>query len=692
MDLDQTKRYLAWRSAFQMDKKAEVSGVSWVGNPDTASLFWLNDGANPDADNLTRNIALATSSYCFTAISYRWRTLSEPPLAILRKTEDGPEPVANHPLTDLMDTPSPDYDMGELMALTEAYRLITGAALWVKMRAGETGPTSRLVPFSGDQFRTESADGRIYGRFVVDTGTGKKTYLPEDVVHFREINPNSWRSNLSMLDVALGQLNVGHQITKTVKNFLKKAMFPGGVVSPHQDWNPNEDEFQQYTNRIKAFHAGPGNAGEPLVLLGGTTFSGTSLSLKDLLPDELLDRIEANVASVFGIPPVVLGWLVGLKNSPWSQMSEARRMTYEDTIEPRWVDIEKKATRQLLSPAELAAGMFIAFDTSEVRALQADDAQRATTAAMMRREWTLNERRTYTGQDPLEDERGEEIEGGSTPDLGFSSDMEGDGKGVAIYKTPRTPKALHWALFDLNCKAAESSWEREIYKALKAQQSEVLRLARKYLKEGKAVDPNQSDLFLTNVAQELDNSLPEFMAYVWPLVLSTSTSAVKKVASQLGLSFSILEEGLASYAERESAFLASVMTETTGKAVAAAVQKGLNAGETVNALTQRLEKLSAFDRTRARLTARTETTRAWNGAQRSSMSDYQAASGRQVFKTWINSGDDRVRDEHLDAPEGVANEHIPIDATFSNGLTEPGEPNCRCTLIYSIADPIGAGQ
>ena len=696
MDQDQSKRYRDWVTTFsprQQKAAGDASGVSWVG-PNTSRMTWLDFVAQPDADELTRSIALATSAYCFTAVSYRWRTISEPPLGVIRETADGPEVVGNHPLEVLLQEPSPDYDMGELQALTEGYRLLTGAALWVRMRASEGGPVVRFVPYSGDQFVTEAADGRIYGRFHVDTGHGRKTYLPEDVVHFREINPTSWRSNLSATDVALSQLNVAHQIARTVKNFMRNAMFPGGVVSPDASWNPDEDEFQQYTDRIKAWHAGPANAGDPLVLLGGTKFSGTSLRLKDLLPDELLDRIEATVASVYGIPPVVLGWLVGLRNSPWSQMSEARRMTYEDTIEPRWVDIEKSMTRQLLTPAERAAGMAIAFDTRNVRALQNDDAARAATAATMREEWTLNERRAYTGREPLEDERGEEIgTGGGGGGFGGVAGLD-DGKteslGIdftgAAPKFLNDPKGLHWLIFDANCKAAESSWEREILKALKAQKAGILKLAKRYLKDEKATDPKSAKTFVAKVEKLLEDTLPEFRAFVFPLVFSTAKAGVKQAAAQLGLSFSVLQEGLSGYAEREAALVTFQMNGTTVKDVFGAVQKGLDAGETVGALTQRLEKLPAFDRARAKLTARTETTRSWNGAQRETLSGYQAESGTKVFKTWINSADDRVRDEHLNTPAGVGEERVPIDDPFSNGETVPSEPNCRCTLIYDIED------
>lgn len=663
-----------------------TSGVSFVG-PDSARIVLLNQSAaDPDADELTRALAFATSAYCYRAVDYRALTLAEPPLGVYQETEDGFDALDGHPLEFLLDEPSPDYDMGELVALTEAYRLITGAALWVKQRPEGSSQVVRLVPFSGDEFTTETADGRMYGRFLISTASGRVILPAEDVVFFRELNPTSWREPVSKVDVALSALDLGHQVNRTVRRFMRNAIFPGGVLSPDKEWNPTPDEWEAWKNAVTTHHAGSGNAGRPLMLLGGTVFSSTALSLKDLLPAEVLDRIEATVAAVFGIPPVVLGWLVGLKNSPWSQMAEARRMTYEDTIEPRWRDMEKRLTRQLLPIEERAAYRQIRFDTSDVRALQDDDKARADTIAVLRDEWTVDERRAYTGKEPLGDERGDEIGGGGGGGGVGLFGAELSEEGPPALKIASDPKGLAWLRFDVGTKAAERTWEGAVYKELNRQRAEVLKLAEQHLTGGEGLDPNQADLFLSKVDQYLENvGKPGLLKTTHPLIFSTGEGAVRQVAAQVGLSFSVLEESLAGYAEREAVFLSGVMGDTTGRAVADAVQKGLDLGETVNEMSERLEGLPAFDRARARLTARTETTRAWNGSQRTTLSDYQKATGHQVFKTWLSSQDDRVRPEH----EELNGTQLPIDGVFSNGLTEPGEPNCRCTLIYALADAVG---
>lgn len=679
-----------WRAA--REEKAISGGVDFTG-PNWGRIVYLDGStADPQAEDLTLAIAYMTSAYAFTAMDYRASRVAEAPLEVVVENDDGEdEAITDHPLADLLTDPSPDFDMGELLYLTESYRLMAGSALWLK-QATPSGAIARLMPFSGDDFTTEAADGLIFGRYMIQTRSGRRDYMPDDVVHFREPNPTSWRHGTSRLEVALSRLNLGHQIDRTVLNFAKRAMFLGGVISPHPEWDPDQDEFDAYKNSIEAWLAGPANAGKPMVALGGTTVSDTAARMKDILPVDILDRIEATVGSVFGVPPVVLGWLVGLKNSPWSQMGEARRMVTEDTIQPRWVDVERRLTRGLLTESDRALRVKIRFDLSEIRALFDDDKLKADVAAVMRREWTLNERRVYTGQEPLDDERGDEIEGGSADgglfgDLGTEGEMSA-GRVSTEIKT-HDDKGLQWLIFDGSCKAAERSWEREVSRGLAEWKAGLSRLAQKHLRDEKGVAQTSGDAFRDATEDWMkETGKPLMQSLVYPLVLSTSEGAVRQVAAKTGVAFDVFEPSILRYAERESAFLADVMGETTGKKVADVVQKGLEEGDIVADLVKRLEADPGFSRTRAKLVARTETTRAWNGSQRESMSDYQNESGRIVTKIWLKSQDDRVRPEHAE----IGGEQADIDAEFSNGLTEPSEPNCRCTLLYQITDPLEETQ
>lgn len=737
VDRSPTLRLLrgAWRGA----RKAIATGVQFVGSPDWTNVIRIEGGASPEAEKLTRQIAFATSAYCYTAIMYRASKIAEPPLYVVEDSEEGEREVEDHPRSMLLREPSPDYDMGELLQLTEAYRCVTGAALW-KVDLDVSGEPGRIVPLSGDEFVTKRAGDRIYGRFV--RVNRDEEYAPEEVIFFREPNPSSWRRNLSKLEVALSLLDLGHQVDRTVRSFMRKAIFPGGVISPDPEWHPDDDEWERFKNTIDAWHSGPENAGESLVVEGGTTFSRTALALEDLLPEPVMDRIEATVGSVFGVPPVVLGWLVGLKNSPWSQMGEARQMTYEDTIEPAWRDYERKIERGILERMEREAGRKIRFDTSNVRAFQQDDLTRAQVSTQNADIWTVNERRIYTSQDPLPDDdpRGSEIVGGrmsfgdvpvptsprrpasSTDDEGDEDDEEppesdDEDEGASLPEHVRdllakkalgtiSKEDLVWLNFEVTTKAAESTWVRGISGALDDLKAKTLALANRTLRGKGMPEPGSSEALLDPEYQaklatkEVDpDSLVEFLLVfkeliategeeilrdaALPLIRSTGRQGVQSIGSALGLTYTTLEPGLLDFVEEEGDFLASVMGETTGRDVARIVESTISEGGTIREVRKALEESASFSRTRAQLTARTETTRAWNGAQRRSLSKWQEgqADDVQAVKQWLSSRDPRVRPEHDALDDGT---QIRIDELFANGLQQPGEPNCRCTLLYDI--------
>lgn len=769
------------------------SGVAFVG-PDTGNIIRIALGGYPypDAERLTRDMAFVTSAYCYVAMRWRSTRAAEPPLMVVQETDQGEEWQPDHPLASLLDLPRPDVDMGELIGITQQYRDGTGGALWWAQK-NVLGEQAMITPFSANEFRVKAVPPRIYGSYEVKVQGGDWKPIPDGdvVIHFRDPGPSGWHKHTSLVDVALAQLDLGHQVNRIARRFLDRAMFPGGVLSPDADWHPDTDEWNLWKEAVEAWYGGPANAGAPLALPGGTKFSRSAAVFSELLPEPILDRIEAVVGSVFGVPPIVLGWLSGMKNSPWSQMAAARRMAYEETIEPLWRDYERRIGRALLTKEEHAAKFYVRFDTLKVRAVQEDNERRSRVAKLNADTWRVNERRLFTGQEPLDetDERGDLIVGlipkdskyakasGAAADTapgaaaggdagkaagsttlqtlifpkakkwtaaaaaawakahGFKAEVDetstsfrlrqrdpgafqtgslrticltgakepgpdcrvagvvGKLKGAKAIERDASKQALRdvtWLVFDVETKAAQAVWEITIAGYLRRLGDQVGAMASRTLRahksEAKQVDPESAAELRRQVLAALKAARPQLSALVRPLVLSTGGEAVEQAALRLGLTFAALEPGLAKYADEEADFLADAMGEATGRAVADTVQRGLMAGDDVGKLAKRLREDASFDRPRAKLVARTETTRAWNGAQRRSLSTFSEDSGRAVTKSWLSARDDRVREEHADLDDGT---YIPIDDAFDNGLTEPGEPNCRCTLIYDVAGPDG---
>jgi len=118
-----------------------------------------------------------------------------------------------------------------------------------------------------------------------------------------------------------------------------------------------------------------------------------------------------------------------------------------------------------------------------------------------------------------------------------------------------------------------------------------------------------------------------------------------------------------------AARLAENVGETTGRAVTDALEVALREGMSIADTAKLIDKvafgLSAAQR--ATTIARTETIGALNHGQ------FMAAAESGVIegKEWLTQGDSRVRETHTACEhEGV----IPMDGTFSNGCSYPGDP------------------
>lgn len=135
-----------------------------------------------------------------------------------------------------------------------------------------------------------------------------------------------------------------------------------------------------------------------------------------------------------------------------------------------------------------------------------------------------------------------------------------------------------------------------------------------------------------------------------------------------------------------------LITQTTKDLIKAAIQAGIDAGEGVYELKQRIGRLYLDDIIphRAETIARTETI----GASNAASTIAAEATGLKLNKSWLSTRDSRVRDTHAAADGQI----VPMSEPFSVGgsqLMFPGDSslgadareivNCRCTLTFSVA-------
>lgn len=644
----------------------------------------------------------AAARLAYSCMRYRATKLIEPPIWVSDE-QDGEESWVKgaHPIEELLQRPNPDMSMSDLLELTSLYLDSTTGCVWHKVRDG-AGRPARLYPYSGDELKVESAlddDGlpRIFGKFTLTVAGGRKKVVgPDDVVYFRNANPGDLHSSLPPLHAALARLRIERQLEAGIGHGLRNAVRVGSSIKFPDGVTLTPAQIEEYQRLLLVGYTEAVNRAKAMVT-GNATYQTHDLALDGLSGGVLTEENEVAVCSCFQVHPAVVGARVGLiHSSDKHNMDAVVDMFYDIMALPTWSRWEDTLTVSLLRDFDPNPRHFLRFDKTRVRALKEDLSDKALVVDKLRPELDLDERRALLGYPAATPEQRDEITASQTaanPFAGLGKALTGKSLPPFI-ESKVTDRETLWKLRDSSVRKQEAAWLVAATKQLAKDRRAALALADETLKPGKAAapgvetkgppfgaDPESVRRLIAALAEKLD------IENAWSSIAKTQTSAtarraVRNAAAEVGLSFDVLQPGLSKYVTEHAADLVQGVGDTTRSALKDALKAGLEAGEDIPALRKRIEESGAFAPSRAELIARTEATTVTNNAGVASLSNWAAENESTVEKSWLATQDARTREEHA-AMDG---ETVRIDDVFSNGLAAPGEPNCRCSLTYAIAE------
>ena len=311
-------------SSFGFEKRADATDPSWaalapgIGYPAGLSAR--------HAENMSAVLA------CTTAIA---TALAYVPALVYRREGDARVEVAGHPLVRLTRA-----GVNEAMTWPEfvehlvASTLLTGNGLAEVIRAGN-GQLSglRYIPW-GLVTVAELSSGRL--AYDVNDGRGNmRRLLAGEVIHLRD-RTDDGKIGLSRLSRAADAVNAVDLANRHARSFLANGAAPSGVIEV-----PGAMTQDQRTNLRNAFqgrHGGADKAGSTLVLDGGMTWRGVSLSPED---SELLETRKFGIIEIcrlFQVPPPIVQayenntftnaaqaglWFATFCLAPWARKIEA---------------------------------------------------------------------------------------------------------------------------------------------------------------------------------------------------------------------------------------------------------------------------------------------------------------------------------------------------------------------------------
>jgi HK97 family phage portal protein len=320
----------------------------------------------------------------------------------LRVVDNNNEPLPDHPLQQLLDHPNPEHSPFELIEALLTDLLVYGNAFLLKERdplarsaprAPDTGATahpgspfaagrseltndtvSALWKLRPDRIRIVPGSRRLVRTYIHRVGERETQLAPRDVIHFRLPDPTNDLWGLSPIQVAARQIDTDNEASKFVDAFFRNAAVPFGIIKLKRTLRGGEPEArrigQRWTDRFRGL-LGRFQIG---VLDADAEFQRIGLTQEEMAFPELRAQTEARICAAFRVPPVLVGVKVGLDRSTFSNMAEARRFFWENTMLSLYRRVESKyaasLTPEFSGPGE---SVRVRFDFSAVAALKSID-------------------------------------------------------------------------------------------------------------------------------------------------------------------------------------------------------------------------------------------------------------------------------------------------------------------------------
>lgn len=320
------------------------------------------------------------------------------PCMVYRQDTAGNRVVAKeHQLYRVLhDSPNADQTSLDFWEFMLAAVELRGNA-YAEIVRGFNGQVIGLQPIMTDSVRCRRADN---GDLEYQWRDGGRNYVgtQREVFHIRGFGggPLGGASTLSVCSSAFSSAQV---VERAASQTFANGARPSGVLST--DAQLTKDQRIELEQLLQGKFVGAINAGRPMLLDRAMTWTQLTINPDDAQMLESRKFSGEEICRIFGVPPAMVGY--GDKASNWGTGKEVDVLGFQKfTLRRRLKRVELAAQKQLLSPADLAAGVTIEFNLEGL--LRGDSAARASFyQSGLQNGWTtINEVRALENLPPVE--------------------------------------------------------------------------------------------------------------------------------------------------------------------------------------------------------------------------------------------------------------------------------------------------
>ena len=675
---------------------------------------------------------ISTSNAVYACSTLRADTLSGIPLKCYGKRNGKKSEVSEGPVVDLMRKVNDFWTMNRLMTMTELSLCLWGKAYWAIEKAN--GRPQEIWWVKPDRVivyphPTNYVAGFEYMPLNYDGDPLR--FAKDEIIWFRYPNPQDEYSGLSPLAAARLAADMSSAAAQSNMNLFKQGYQPGGFITPPKGQTLTPDAAKELGLQIDKRFKGVDKAHKWAVLRFEAEMKTATVTPKDA---EFLGTLTWSLEEIARAYKVPLDMIGGQRT--YENVQAAERAFWYRTMEPESRFIASEIVEQLLPMFGKSGVDLVEFDLAKVPILQEAESERWRRAheQILVGAVKINEWRETEGLEPVPwgdawwassmlipvdssdqpspsgDEEGTTKDEGPTTDEGQvpanqqsvgSRQLSVGGKSRGIEYGSEEHARL-WRRFERR----EGRWEKAIGKAaqelFEGQRESVIAKLKAVEEErvasGKlqvAGKNGRGERTLKDVVDEpfsMAEWIKKFRLKMRPKIKDTVEDAGKEAIDDLGIDFSfdVDQPLVARFIERRAQRFAKEVNETTWEALRKSLGEGLDAGEGLLKLIERVEEVMG-DRIRSsgEVIARTEVVGASNGGTLEAWRQTELKGG----KAWLSALlPDRTRDSHIEAHNRYQAEPIGIDEDFEVGDGAGPHPgaiglaeediNCLCTMVF----------
>ncbi|MDW9619200.1 phage portal protein [Sinorhizobium meliloti] len=364
---------------------------------------WYPDGQRSDAGEPITDQNILAISAVWACVNLLAGTIASLPLMVYRTNSRGERTLArDHPLFRILhDSPNYDQTATDFWEFSSASIELWGNSYAAIERNGG-GRVAALTPLRPDSVSVRRLEnGNLEYRWTMDG----ENHVGSDraILHIRGSGGDPL-GGMSTLHFGRHAFGLARAIDRAAAGTFSNGMISQTALT-FERWLTDEQRNLAET-KLSEKYIGAKNSGRPIILEGGTKIDVLSIKPADAQMLESRGFSVEEVCRFFGVPPFMVGHTQ--KVTSFGSGLEQQVLGFQKfTLRRRLKRIEQALEKQLLTPAERAAGLTIEFNLEGL--LRGDSTARAAfyQSALANGWMTINEVR--------EKENLPRVEGGDVP-------------------------------------------------------------------------------------------------------------------------------------------------------------------------------------------------------------------------------------------------------------------------------------